>query len=107
MDTLADDHRQDPLEACHAVVQEAYELWLQVRCTLGWSKTSRGGGGRAACAVACGWQYEVRTDDITIICIFIDRTGAPSPGPVTPTDTLQGSMVRRMGYIVMVWRRGV
>jgi serine/threonine protein phosphatase PrpC/CRP-like cAMP-binding protein len=35
----------DPLEACRAVVAEAYELWL---------------------------QYEMRTDDITIICIFID-----------------------------------
>lgn len=35
----------DPLEACRAVVAEAYELWL---------------------------QYELRTDDITIICIFID-----------------------------------
>jgi serine/threonine protein phosphatase PrpC len=36
----------DPLEACRAVVAEAYELWL---------------------------QYELRTDDITIICIFIDK----------------------------------
>lgn len=36
----------DPLEACRAVVAEAYELWL---------------------------QYELRTDDITIICIFIDN----------------------------------
>lgn len=35
----------DPLEACRAVVAEAYELWL---------------------------QYELRTDDITIICIFIE-----------------------------------
>ena len=35
----------DPLEACRAVVAEAYELWL---------------------------QYELRTDDITIICMFID-----------------------------------
>lgn len=35
----------DPLEACRAVVAEAYELWL---------------------------QYELRTDDITIICIFIN-----------------------------------
>lgn len=35
----------DPLEACKAVVAEAYELWL---------------------------QYELRTDDITMICIFID-----------------------------------
>ena len=37
---------KDPLEACRAVVAEAYELWL---------------------------QYELRTDDITIICIFIDK----------------------------------
>lgn len=36
----------DPLEACRAVVAESYELWL---------------------------QYELRTDDITIICIFIDN----------------------------------
>jgi serine/threonine protein phosphatase PrpC len=35
----------DPLEACRAVVAESYELWL---------------------------QYELRTDDITIICIFVD-----------------------------------
>lgn len=34
----------DPLEACKKVVQESYDLWL---------------------------QYEVRTDDITIICIYI------------------------------------
>jgi len=36
---------QSPLEACRAIVAEAYELWL---------------------------QYELRTDDITIICIFVD-----------------------------------
>jgi serine/threonine protein phosphatase PrpC/CRP-like cAMP-binding protein len=36
----------DPLEACRAVVAEAYELWL---------------------------QYELRTDDITIVCLFIDQ----------------------------------
>ena len=36
---------KDPLEACRAVVNEAYELWL---------------------------QYELRTDDITIIALFID-----------------------------------
>ena len=36
----------DPLEACRAVVAEAYELWL---------------------------QYELRTDDITIICMFLDE----------------------------------
>jgi len=35
----------DPLEACRAVVAESYELWL---------------------------QYELRTDDITMICMFID-----------------------------------
>lgn len=37
---------QDPLEACKAIVAESYELWL---------------------------QYELRTDDITIICVFIDE----------------------------------
>lgn len=36
----------DPLEACRAVVAESYELWL---------------------------QYELRTDDITIIVIFVDQ----------------------------------
>ena len=36
----------DPLEACRAVVAESYELWL---------------------------QYELRTDDITIIVIFVDE----------------------------------
>jgi CRP-like cAMP-binding protein/serine/threonine protein phosphatase PrpC len=36
---------EDPLQACKAVVAESYRLWL---------------------------QYEVRTDDITIICIFLD-----------------------------------
>jgi len=37
---------EDPLQACRAVVAEAYELWL---------------------------QYELRTDDITIICLFVDQ----------------------------------
>lgn len=36
----------DPLEACRAVVAESYELWL---------------------------QYELRTDDITIIVVFIEQ----------------------------------
>lgn len=35
----------DPLEACRAVVAESYELWL---------------------------QFELRTDDITMVCIFVD-----------------------------------
>ena len=35
----------DPLEACKAVVSESYNLWV---------------------------QYELRTDDITIICMFIE-----------------------------------
>jgi hypothetical protein len=37
--------RTDPLEACRAIVAQSYELWL---------------------------QYEVRTDDITIIALFIE-----------------------------------
>lgn len=39
----------DPLEACKKVVQDSYDLWL---------------------------QYEVRTDDITIICIYIGESAA-------------------------------
>lgn len=41
----------DPLEACRAVVAESYELWL---------------------------QYELRTDDITIIVIFVEPILDPS-----------------------------
>jgi serine/threonine protein phosphatase PrpC/CRP-like cAMP-binding protein len=41
----------DPLEACRAVVAESYELWL---------------------------QYELRTDDITIIVMFIEPIMEPS-----------------------------
>lgn len=41
----------DPLEACRAVVAESYELWL---------------------------QYELRTDDITMICIFVDGVDTTS-----------------------------
>jgi serine/threonine protein phosphatase PrpC len=36
---------KDPLDACRAVISQAYQLWL---------------------------QYELRTDDITMICIFMD-----------------------------------
>jgi serine/threonine protein phosphatase PrpC/CRP-like cAMP-binding protein len=41
----------DPLAACRAVVAESYELWL---------------------------QYELRTDDITMICIFVDDVESKS-----------------------------
>jgi len=41
----------DPLEACRAVVAESFELWL---------------------------QYELRTDDITIICMFVEAITEPS-----------------------------
>jgi len=48
----------DPLEACRAVVAESYELWL---------------------------QYELRTDDITMICIFVDG--------VDTTQALKSSII--------------
>mmetsp|Transcript_8367 Transcript_8367/g.12563 ORF Transcript_8367/g.12563 Transcript_8367/m.12563 type:complete len:738 (-) Transcript_8367:107-2320(-) len=54
----------DPLEACRAVVAESYELWL---------------------------QYEMRTDDITMICIFIDDVGSP-----------QGSTTKDLGVVASV-----
>jgi len=43
---------KDPLEACRAVVAESYELWL---------------------------QYELRTDDITMICMFLDDVEPQRP----------------------------
>lgn len=43
----------DPLAACEAVVQEAYQHWL---------------------------SFETRTDDITIICIFTEVEDRPPPG---------------------------
>ena len=56
----------DPLEACRAVVAESYELWL---------------------------QYELRTDDITIICIFVDNVD-PS---VARRNSMMGSSSRGKG----------
>ncbi len=47
----------DPLEACRAVVAESYELWL---------------------------QYELRTDDITMICVFIDEMQQQQEEEVVP-----------------------
>lgn len=51
----------DPLEACKAVVAESYELWL---------------------------QYELRTDDITMICMFLDSVDASSKILRGPSDSL-------------------
>jgi len=53
---------RDPLEACRAVVAESYELWL---------------------------QYELRTDDITMICIFVDGvdTRAPADSYISITSS--------------------
>lgn len=45
---------KDPLAACRAVVAESYELWL---------------------------QYELRTDDITMICLFIEPNDINKPSP--------------------------
>ena len=56
----------DPLEACRAVVAEAYELWL---------------------------QYELRTDDITIICFFIDEVKC-DPDRRGSLGSSQGSLAR-------------
>eukprot|EP00581_Thalassiosira_minuscula_P014769 CAMPEP_0183721474 /NCGR_PEP_ID=MMETSP0737-20130205/13736_1 /TAXON_ID=385413 /ORGANISM="Thalassiosira miniscula, Strain CCMP1093" /LENGTH=728 /DNA_ID=CAMNT_0025951487 /DNA_START=137 /DNA_END=2326 /DNA_ORIENTATION=+ len=52
----------DPLEACRAVVAESYELWL---------------------------QYELRTDDITMICIFVDGVDTTHQSTLTPQQSLK------------------
>jgi len=55
----------DPLEACRAVVAESYELWL---------------------------QYELRTDDITMICVFVDEiVGAEVESTILGKESFQGS----------------
>lgn len=56
----------DPLEACRAVVAEAYELWL---------------------------QYELRTDDITMICIFVDKVQQSSVSLENRRGSLMGDSV--------------
>ncbi|EQC42886.1 AGC/PKG protein kinase [Saprolegnia diclina VS20] len=53
---------KDPLEASRAVVEEAYNRWL---------------------------QFEVRTDDITCICIFLDD--APMAAPIMPAVSREAS----------------
>jgi hypothetical protein len=61
--------RTDPLEACRAIVAQSYELWL---------------------------QYEVRTDDITIIALFIEGNDHLDP---TPHDVIaaDGKQPRQQG----------
>ena len=54
----------DPLEACRAVVAESYELWL---------------------------QYELRTDDITMICMFIDDVDSNKALRASATSLVGGS----------------
>lgn len=59
---------EDPLEACRAIVAESYRLWL---------------------------QYEVRTDDITMILAFIDQTGDDSSTCKEPSVTRRRRESRR------------
>lgn len=60
----------DPLEACRAVVAESYELWL---------------------------QYELRTDDITIICMFIDNVDVTIPRRGSLLESQKDKSVQNMG----------
>ncbi|OQR95323.1 cGMP-dependent protein kinase [Thraustotheca clavata] len=55
---------KDPLEACRAVVEEAYNRWL---------------------------QFEVRTDDITCICIFLDEAMNDVSKAAVPTREGSGT----------------
>eukprot|EP00592_Proboscia_alata_P004130 CAMPEP_0194365840 /NCGR_PEP_ID=MMETSP0174-20130528/13828_1 /TAXON_ID=216777 /ORGANISM="Proboscia alata, Strain PI-D3" /LENGTH=678 /DNA_ID=CAMNT_0039140683 /DNA_START=103 /DNA_END=2139 /DNA_ORIENTATION=- len=61
----------DPLAACRAVVAESYELWL---------------------------QYELRTDDITMICIFLDdvEESSNASGPKDRASGMSSNMIAGM-----------
>jgi len=59
---------KDPLDACRAVVAESYRLWL---------------------------QYEVRTDDITMILAFIDGPGGSGDGEPGPESVRRRRESRR------------
>eukprot|EP00602_Paraphysomonas_sp_CaronLab_P009421 CAMPEP_0185029392 /NCGR_PEP_ID=MMETSP1103-20130426/15671_1 /TAXON_ID=36769 /ORGANISM="Paraphysomonas bandaiensis, Strain Caron Lab Isolate" /LENGTH=986 /DNA_ID=CAMNT_0027564111 /DNA_START=302 /DNA_END=3262 /DNA_ORIENTATION=+ len=70
--------RPDPLEACRAIVAQAYELWL---------------------------QYEVRTDDITIIALYIEgnesmklstKVSGASVGDIELSEEVTNRPVRRV-----------
>ena len=52
-----------PLEACRRVVAEAYRLWL---------------------------QYEVRSDDITIVCVFFDDLRPVAAAASSPAAAARG-----------------
>lgn len=60
----------DPLEACQKVVAESYRLWL---------------------------TYELRTDDITIICVYFKFTGEgmPKRNPRQPSEQVLGQQQLR------------
>ena len=67
--------RPDPLDACRAIVAQAYELWL---------------------------QYEVRTDDITIIAMYLEgnetlaTTAKSTSGDIELSEDITNRPVRRV-----------
>src|SRR5690606_22296580 len=63
-------HHTDPLMACKAVVAQAYHLWL---------------------------QYEIRTDDITMLAVYLDE--------VPPTEPTQLSG-EKAGDVTMLTTQG-
>jgi serine/threonine protein phosphatase PrpC len=78
---------KSPLKACKAVVNEAYKLWL---------------------------QYDVRTDDITMIAIYLEDTGGlarahaeamaaavAAEEKTTPPGSLRASMTLRRSSLVL------
>jgi len=60
----------DPVEAAKAVVSQAYSLWL---------------------------QFEVRTDDITLIVAFVDHTSGKAPRPASEQEVKEAEAAMKMG----------
>ena len=60
----------DPIDACHAVLAEAYSLWL---------------------------QFEVQTDDITMILAYIDAPEGPAPRKAPDAELARFAEIERSG----------
>ena len=67
-----------PLEACRAILAESYRLWL---------------------------QFDVRTDDITMILAWLDSdTAGPAPRPASADEKRKYELLLEAGHLLRLGR---